>query len=518
MGPATSVAERPQDGGTNGQIEAPQSHTPAGSRSRGSAALLAAIIAFVLLTYTLFATGGMMTTLPATSRVYELLAESFMQGRLDLLLDPPPQLATVANPYDPAQRAGIDVSTDATYFGGRYYAYWGPAPAVLLALWKVVFQGSFGDGAIAFAAAVASFLLAVALLLRLRRLYFPDIPTWLVAISIMAAGMAHPILWNLNYPAIYEAAIGAGQAFLFAGLYLAVAATGASVTSRRSMALVGAFWGLAIASRFTLVPAVGVLLLGTLFGLAVSQPRGKAGASSYPAGFGLMLPLILVVSLLGLYNYLRFGKVTETGLQYQLVPDLDYPGLMAAGKMFNPEYVIPGALHYFFSPAKLREQFPFVESVPGGFTAERGYIGDPDPPRAYSVDPTTGVVVAAPFILFSGVLVAWQIAHAMRVGSRKAPPLSGSRDRFRIGALGVGTTIAAAAALTALPTLAYRHVTNRFELDYVPLLIIASSIGAWQLHQTCRGRRTLGTLLNILIVLSVLGTLLAGVLLGASRS
>ena len=64
------------------------------------------MVAFVLLTYTLFATGGMMTALPATSRVYELLAELFMQGRLDLLLDPPPQLAAVEDPYDPAQRAG----------------------------------------------------------------------------------------------------------------------------------------------------------------------------------------------------------------------------------------------------------------------------------------------------------------------------------------------------------------------------------------------------------------------------
>ena len=458
-----------------------------------------------------------MTTVPPTTRVYALLAESFTHGRLDLLLDPPLQLATIENPYDPAARAGMDVSTDATYFRGRYYVYWGPAPAALLAFWKAIFQGALGDGAIAFAAAVATFLLAALSLLRLRTLYFPSLPAWLVAVSVAAVGMAHPVLWNLSFPAIYEAAIGAGQAFLFAGLYLSVPVMGGSAASRRTMALIGTFWGLAIASRLTLIPAVGVLLLGTLFGLAASQRRSTPRPAYLPTGCGLILPLVLIFSLLGLYNYSRFGKVTETGFQYQLVPDLDYPHLTAGGEMFNLKYLVPNALYYAVAPAGLRERFPFLESSSGGLAWERVFIGDPNPAGVYSVDNITGVFVAAPFILFSGVFLASHISRAFRPASRKVPSPDNVKRLPKFDALGVGTIFLAAAALTALSTLTYRHVTNRFELDYVALLIIASSIGAWQLHKTHRGRRIQGALLNVLIGLTILVTLLAGILLGASR-
>lgn len=487
------------------------------ARAKAGAVPLAAVIVIVLLMYTLFATGGMMTTVPPTTSVYGLLAESFMQGRLDLLLDPPPELAAIENPYDPAERAGIDVSTDATYFRGRYFVYWGPAPAAILAVWKAIFQRSLGDGAIAFAAAVATFLFASFLLLRLRRLYFPSLPTWLVAVSLAAVGMAHPILWNLSFPAIYEAAIGTGQAFLFGGLYLSVSVIGGSAASRRTMALIGTFWGLAIASRLTLFPAVGVLLLGTLFGLGASQRTQTPRAALLPARCSLILPLVLICSLLGLYNHLRFGKPTETGFQFQLVPDLDYPRLMAAGEMFNPRYFVPNALYYSVAPARLRASFPFAESARGGLSWERAFIGDLGPQGVYSVGNITGVLAAAPFTLFAGLLVASQIMRAFGTSSPSAPPPDKATGAPNIGAAEVGMTIVAAAALTAFSTLAYRHVTNRFELDYVPLLLIASSIGAWQLHKNYRGCRVHSALVNLLIVLTVLGTLLSGILLGASR-
>ncbi len=140
-----------------------------------------------------------------------------------------------------------------------------------------------------------------------------------------------------------------------------------------------------------------------------------------------------------------------------------------------------------------------------------------NPAGVYSVGNITGFLVAAPFILFAGLLVASQIVHALGLASPRVPSSVKVHGAPSAGALGVGTTLIAAAVLTAFSTLAYRHVTNRFALDYVPLLIVASSIGAWQLHRTHRGRRIHGTLVNLLIILTVLATLLFGILLGASR-
>lgn len=517
MGLTTGVSKHSNDSEAVEEMKVPPPGTSAEWQPRLSHVPLAAVVVFVVLLYVLFATGGMMTTLPPTSDVYGLLAESFTHGRIDLLLDPPPQLATVENPYDPTERVGIDVSTDASYYRGRYFVYWGPAPAALAIFWKAVFQRPLGDAGIAFLAAVVTFLFALLLLLRLRRLYFPSLPAWLIAASTAVAGLAHPILWNLNFPAIYEAAIGAGQAFLLAGLYFAVSSIGGSAASRRNMALAGALWGLAVASRLTLVPAVGALLLGTLSGMAVSKRRQISAPSLLPAMGSLILPLALIVGLLGSYNYLRFGEATETGFRFQLVPDLDYTRLMAAGEVFNPKYLAPNILYYSVAPATLSEGFPFLVPVRGGLPWDKFFITRLGAPSAYSVEDVTGVLLAVPFILFSGLLVGPRTLRSRFETSSRIPSPNMFAEKPNIGATRVGLTVVAAAVLTALSTLAYRHVANRFELDYVPLLIIASSIGAWQLHHSDRGRRIRRTLINVLIALAVLSTLLAGILLGASR-
>jgi len=176
----------------------------------------------IVLVYIFFATSGLMFDLPPTSNVYGFLADSLSQGRLDLLIDPPPELSLIGNPYDPDQREGIDVYMDASYYKGRYYAYWGPAPAVLAAVLLAVSHHPVDDPLIVLGATFVSFLLATLIILRLRRLHFPRLPSWLLMGAIIVAGLAHPILWNLSSPAIYEAAIASGQAFLLGGLYFAL--------------------------------------------------------------------------------------------------------------------------------------------------------------------------------------------------------------------------------------------------------------------------------------------------------
>lgn len=477
----------------------------------------AAVAALVLLLYLLFASGGMMTSVPPTSDVYAQLAEAFSHGQLHLLLEPPPELAAIADPYDPAARTGIEVSTDASYYRGHYYAYWGPAPALMAAAWKVATQRPIGDSAIALLASGATFLFALRFLRRLRRSAYPETPLWLYLTSLAAVGLAHPTLWNLNYPAIYEAAIASGQALLLAGLLLAAPAMSGFGGPRRFLAAACALWGLAIAARWTLLPAVAVLVLGTGAGLLVSHRRDPRQPSIHPLVLSLALPLVLVASLLGAYNYLRFGHVAETGLQYQLVPDVDYPDLMVAGEIFSPRYLAPNILYYSVAPPALSKGFPFLITIPRGQGWMASLVGVPAIARAHRVDEAIGVLVAAPFAVFAAMLLIPGAAGAKDgAGSHAAEDARSTQPTLADGHR-VALTVLAAAVAAALPALLYRHVATRFELDFVPMLLVASSIGAWGLWQTARGRPILQPIVTAALILSAGITLVAGILLGASR-
>ena len=67
---------------------------------------------------------------------YHHLVEGFMQGQLSMTIRPDPELATLADPYDPLERVRIGHPglADASYYKGRYYLYFGAAPAMTLFL------------------------------------------------------------------------------------------------------------------------------------------------------------------------------------------------------------------------------------------------------------------------------------------------------------------------------------------------------------------------------------------------
>ena len=62
---------------------------------------------------------------------YNLLSRGFLKGELSLDVPDDPILATLANPYDPVQRAGHGLH-DASYFQGKFYLYFGVTPALVL--------------------------------------------------------------------------------------------------------------------------------------------------------------------------------------------------------------------------------------------------------------------------------------------------------------------------------------------------------------------------------------------------
>jgi hypothetical protein len=103
---------------------------------------------------------------------YEYLAEGFARGHTYLSVDPDPELLALRDPYDSNANTGHKL-WDASLYRGKYYLYFGPAPAVLMMAWRMV-TGHVPPQRLAVAAGALADLAALALLLAgFRRKYFP---------------------------------------------------------------------------------------------------------------------------------------------------------------------------------------------------------------------------------------------------------------------------------------------------------------------------------------------------------
>ncbi len=152
---------------------------------------------------------------------------------------------------------------DASLYKGKYYLYWGPSPALFLAIFKVFSEQEVGDKVITFVFTVGTFIFAALLILELWKKYFLETPPWAVFSAIAFAGLANPILYILIEARIYEAAIIAGQFFIIGGTYWLIHSIQPSIQIA-PVTWQGAFLALAVGSRTTLTFSVGFLALMAL--------------------------------------------------------------------------------------------------------------------------------------------------------------------------------------------------------------------------------------------------------------
>ncbi len=469
----------------------------------------------VELLYVWFVSVGHMTWWPGRGHRYSQLAEAFLQGRVDLLIDPPDSLAELENPYSSVERRGIRVITDVSYFRGRYYLYWGPAPAALVALWMLVSHRAVGDPYIVFAAATLTFLFSSLIVLYLRRSYFPSLPAWLLAGSLIVLATAHPLLWVLSGPAIYEAAIVSGQAFLLAGLFFALPAIDGSDRRPWRLALAGGLWALALGSRLALAGAVAVLASGTVMAL-FRKGRGQDSRKAAAVGAAaFVLPFIFGLGLLGVYNYVRFGSMLETGFRFALTP-VDLTSLAEKGQLFNVAHLAPNLLYYAVTPVRPISLFPLIKPVRGEWPAFSMFLRRVEVLEVHSVEDITGLLVAVPFILFAGFLIA-EFAHGQdpEVAANETVPVAG--DLYRAsGFRRIAGALLLATVFASIPSLLYFFIASRFSLDYSPLLVIFSVMGSWLLYEASRPYPIRRALVNLLILSTIIASLVVSFLLAIS--
>jgi tetratricopeptide (TPR) repeat protein len=418
----------------------------AASTMKNECRVLAGVCALVIGVYAYADYSGFMATPDerAADTYYNRLVEGFQAGQLNLKGKVPAGLAQLANPYDPNASAPYRnvkyALLDLSYYKGKLYLYFGVTPALLL-LWPfAVLTGHYlydGQAVVIFCA--LGFLASVGILCALRRRYFPDVSTWVVAAGALALGLATGMPMLLPRSNTNEVAISC--AYMLTMLALGAIYGAFHHPERRGLwlAAASAAYGLALGARPTLV-------FGAIILLAPVVQAWRNQRTVWPLLLAATMPITLIGLGLMLYNVMRFDSPFEFGIHYQLLQDRQ-----VTQQFFNWRYLWFDFRVYFLEPVRWSRRYPFARD-----------IAVPHLPAGYGS-------VEHPFGILSNVPVVWlalALPLAWRGRSRELPLLH--------------AFIATAAVLSGVCALIidmFFWAVNRFEMEFLPTLVLLSVIG-----------------------------------------
>jgi hypothetical protein len=356
---------------------------------------------------------------------YDLLGRAFAHGHLYLPIQPSKELLALPNPWDPAANAAYRLH-DAALFHGRYYLYHGPGPAVALFLpWRLVTGHDLPENFALFLLCFGGFAFSAAALIRVLDDTNAAPGPLLLSVMLVALGICQGVPYLFSRISVYEVAIAGGYFFVSAAIFFLV--RGVSAPSSGWWFASGLMFGAAFACRphLALAPAIAFL--------ALLPTRRWRELGTFVA------PLGIVGALVAGYNHVRFGDIFEFGNRYLLAGITDSRVVLAGHN------IAPGLYYFLFCPPDFSPVFPWVRLVlrfpfdSPAFTL---------PPR-YFLEPTSGVVWQAPFLI--GVLAL--------------PLVRPFRARV------VLWVVLGSAATVFLFVAATGFTTQRYEVDFLPIAV-----------------------------------------------
>jgi hypothetical protein len=434
----------------------------------------------VLVIYVFIVTAGQWTSLPESSQHYDELATAFWSGHLYLNVQPSAALLALPDPYDPQARKNDpalaafieDHAWDLSLYHGRFYMYWGPAPALILSIVKLIYAGPIGDQVLAFIFSWAALVLQTLLLVRIWLRFFSQLPVWTISLGVTTAGLIAPIIWMLNMPRIYQAAIFSCQFFLIGGLYFAYTALEEGTIHTGKLWIAGIFWAMAIASRATLLGSALFLIVTILFMLVRQFRRTKNRMELLLNLAAIVIPMAITLIALGLYNMARFGSGLEFGLRYQLtLSNLN----KIYDQVFSFKYILPNLYNYLILPFQTQARFPFIKAQPGVVPRFLDGLRLDN----YQTEAITGILFSAPFLLF----IFWPaISLKDRFTTADRRMQSSNRKFEDPGALyrWISVSLLGASIISFSILQITFYVTMRYMADFTFTMAPLAVIGFWQ--------------------------------------
>jgi hypothetical protein len=384
---------------------------------------------------------------------FNQLVAGFRSGQLSLKQLPDPELAKLADPYDPIQNFKYQFH-DASYYQGKYYIYYGVAPALILFWPYVAVTGSYlAQKYAVFIFCSAGFLIGAALVWQVRRRCFPRVGPGTLYAMVLAVGSVDCVFFQLRRPEMYEVSTSCAFATVMAALAAVWCCLGDGRRPLLSMTLASLFFALAVASRPTFLFGAACLLVPLAAMLGSAPGRADGGRFTLKLGAAALAPLVSIGIGLAAYNYLRFGNPLEFGIKYLLMDKK-----VSSFFVFNWHYIWLNVRLYFLIPARLMEYFPFVRDV---------VVPAVDDGYGFTEDPF-GVFTNIPFLL---------LAFAAPLAWRNAA--SGEARRLRLFASAVGWVFLTSVAVL----MAYIVASIRYEMDFAPYLTILAVLGVFGMEE-----------------------------------
>lgn len=446
---------------------------------------------FACATYFFFPT---LTPVGETKSFHEMQADAFLSGQLELSIEPKPEVINASNPYD--RKLKDFWYWDAVFYKGHYYSYFGPFPALLIALGKMLGM-SFAnpDLVLTIVFTCLRLVFGAGVLHLLFQYCRPKTPSWVFAMSLMALAWCHPVPFLLGRAQFYEVAIVCAQAMYLAGLYCDMRASGSGDASSLWARLSGIAYGACVASRVSLLPAVL-----TVFIAATLTRAGLPKAVRIKHAVVMWTPLICTAIFLGAINYLRFGAPFESGQQYMFTVEMPSPS-------FQLKYVFGNIYSYFFRPLIFVDHFPFLSMT--GYTAWP--FVSPCPSGTY-LEPMIGLVITTPIFVFA--LASLPVIKSTLYGLVVESALRQRREAdFQSNDAAYATFIVGAAALAfgaLLPLLFYFAATMRYAADFVAGVVLLFAIGLIYGLERCGESRRRRRIVSMVAIVFTVYSILAG--------
>jgi Flp pilus assembly protein TadD len=395
---------------------------------------------------------------------YNLLVQGFRAGQLNVKRNAPPELAQLANPYDPVINTPFvwnshSLLLDMSYYKGKLYLYFGVTPALVLFWPYAVLTRHYlphKDAVVIFC--VLGFLVGAGVVRAVWRRYFPEIKVWVMAAGILALGLVTGVPELLSRCDVWEVPIGCG--FMFVMLALAAIWRTLHDPDRQTLwlGLASLAYGLAVGSRPSLMFGGIILLVPVVQAWSVAT-----GPASYRRAGLLLLAAVGPLAAIGLglmlYNHMRFDNPFEFGWHHQLATVY----VSNTARQFSPCYLWVNFRFYFLEPMRWSGHFPFLQPVPL-FPLPSGYFGTGEPYCGILGDyPLVWLALASP--------LAW-------------------RGRQRGEASGLRWFVVAVFLLfvvCALTVCFFFTASARYEVDFLPALMLLAVIGVFGIERSLAG-------------------------------
>jgi tetratricopeptide (TPR) repeat protein len=392
----------------------------------------------------------------AADEYYNLLLQGFRVGQLNLKKDVPSGLAQLADPYDPAANAVYQSAPygllDLSYYKGKLYFYWGVVPALLVFWPFVALSGHylFQSQAVTLFCAVG-FLASVALLHGLWRRYFAEASIGMVVTCVVALGMATGLPILLARSQVYEVPVSCGYMLTMLALVAIWRAFHDPERKYRWLVAASLAYGLAIGARPSLLFGAVILLVPVIQAQRERRPILVLLTAA-------VVPIALIGLGLMLYNARRFGSPFEFGWHYQLSPVKQ-----DSAQQFSLRYLWFNSRVYFLGPVRWSSRFPFVHD-----------IAAPPLPAGFGS-------LQTPFGVLANIPLVW-LALAVPVGWRNRSESAASILRWFV------MTVAILFGACALTIGSFSVSSFRYEVDFLPALVLLAVVGILGLERTLADR------------------------------